>query len=86
MAFNIPDIVEDIDWTCLCRGCELYDDEAGYCSKYYAPDETNKCKQKSLYYNFFDALYSVENIIRAISEVRDEDDLDALRTELEKFK
>ena len=55
MAFNIPDIVEDIDWTCLCRGCELYDDEAGYCSKYYAPDETNKCKQKSLYYNFFDA-------------------------------
>lgn len=86
MAFYIPDIVEDIDWSKLCRGCGRYDEEKGYCTKGYSPDESDKCDYRDCYLNFFDALYRVEGLIRAIADVRDEDDLDSLKAELEKFK
>lgn len=70
---------EAINWTCLCRGCELYDREACRCLKGFIPDRDTDCAQYDIYISFCDKLSDLELTAEYIADVKDASDLEHVK-------
>ncbi len=68
-----------INWSCLCKGCELYNSEACKCSKGYNPEHDTGCIQYDIYITFCDNLSDLELLTECIAEVSSAQDLEQIK-------